>query len=189
MFPSKAKLLTTLMIVVSVMANNLLPIKGSFRKGSNPVVRIWVTYAMQDSTPFLATLSFAAVHLDVATRRYTSPRALSYKILVIQMVNVRLGSSGNVISDTTIGAVAMLTALEVSIHVSAYSPIVHAGEIRCSQQMMEYQWKLQGLEDSHRRSSQNDQPTRWHRFSRMRKRTADVHHMVTKSFSTALRLY
>ncbi len=97
---------------------------------------------MQDLTLFLDTLSFAAVHLDIATRRYTSPRALSYKGQVVQMVNERLGSFGNVISNSTTGAVAMLTALEVSNHVSASSLIVHAGEIRCSQQIMEYHWKL-----------------------------------------------
>ncbi len=43
MFPSKAKLLVALMMVVSVMANNLLLKKGSVRKGSNPMAKIWVT--------------------------------------------------------------------------------------------------------------------------------------------------
>lgn len=64
---------------------------------------------MQDETLFLATLSFAAVHLDIAAKRYTGLRALSYKGQASQTVNERLRSSGTKISNSTIGAVAMLS--------------------------------------------------------------------------------
>lgn len=100
-----------LVIVLHVMANECLPVKSSVRAS---LPKIWLSYALQDATLFLATLSFGAIHLDIIARRYTSIRTLAYKAEVIKSINARLQTSDEMVSNTTIGAVAMLTALEVS---------------------------------------------------------------------------
>ncbi|KAL2041304.1 hypothetical protein N7G274_005686 [Stereocaulon virgatum] len=81
-------------------------------KGLDPLVKTWIPYALQDPALFLATLSFAAVHLEVSSKNLTRARILSYKMETIKVVNMNLQSSEDALSDSTIGAVAMLTALE-----------------------------------------------------------------------------
>ena len=98
---------------VNGMANHRHPIAGSSARARDPLSRAWFPYAMQDATLFLATLSFATVHLDILARRCLSPRALAYKAEVIRSVNTKLSSSEEATSNSTIGAVAMLTAIEV----------------------------------------------------------------------------
>lgn len=93
------------------MALNCLPINE--HKGQNPLTKLWLAYALQDTTLFLATLTFAEVHLDIILGKYKSQRALLHKCDSIKAVNARLGDRENALSDETIGAVAMLAAIEV----------------------------------------------------------------------------
>ncbi len=68
---------------------------------------------MADPILFIATLNFAAVHLDILRGRYNSPHTLTHKIETIRLINVRLQNSTEALSNETIGSVAMLVAMEV----------------------------------------------------------------------------
>ena len=97
--------------VVSVMALSCLPIDQ--HKSQNPITKMWLSYALQDSTLFQATLNFAEVHLDVVSGNYNSRRAIVYKDQSIKAVNAKLRDNEHALSNETIGAVAMLAAIEV----------------------------------------------------------------------------
>lgn len=94
------------------MALNCLPVDQG--KGQNPLTKIWLPYALQDSTLFLATLTFAEVHLEIMSGNYKSRRTLLHKGDSIKAVNAKLGDRGHALSNEAIGAVAMLAAMEVS---------------------------------------------------------------------------
>ena len=108
---SVLRLLSFTYIVVSVMALNCLPVGE--RKAQNPLTKIWLPYALQDLTLFLATLTFAEVHLEILSGSYKSHRALLHKGASIKAVNAKLGDREQALSNETIGAVAMLAAMEV----------------------------------------------------------------------------
>ena len=93
------------------MALNCLPVDEC--KGQNPLTKLWLPYALQDTTLFLATLTFAEVHLEIMSGNYRSQRALLHKGDSIKAVNARLGDREHALSNETIGAVAMLAAIEV----------------------------------------------------------------------------
>lgn len=93
------------------MARSCLPIDHG--NGPNPLTKIWVPYAMTDPVIFLATLNFAAVHLDILQGQYTSPKTLMNKGETIRLINAKLQSSTEALTDTTIGAVVMLAGMEV----------------------------------------------------------------------------
>ena len=93
------------------MALNCPPIDQ--HKGQNPLTRIWLPYVLQDSTLFQATLNFAEVHLEIASGNYNSQRAIFHKGQSIRAVNAKLRDGKHALSNETIGAVAMLAAIEV----------------------------------------------------------------------------
>ena len=80
----------------------------------SPLTRIWLPYALQDPMLFLATLTFAEVHLEILSGNYKSPKWLLHKGDSIKAVNARLGDRERALSNETIGSVAMLAAMEVS---------------------------------------------------------------------------
>ena len=104
--------------VVSVMALSCLPIDQ--HKSQNPITKMWLSYALQDSTLFQATLNFAEVHLDVLSGNYNSQRAIVYKDQSIRAVNAKLRDAEHALSNETIGAVAMLAAIEVCHRVRVF---------------------------------------------------------------------
>lgn len=81
--------------------------------GQNPL-KIWLPYALQDATLFLATLTFAEVHLEIMFGNYRSQKILVHKGDTINAVNTKLEDSKHAFSNETIGAVAMLAAMEVN---------------------------------------------------------------------------
>lgn len=93
------------------MAINCLPVDHGI--GENPLTKIWLPYALQDSTLFLATLTFAVAHLEILSGNYKSPTTLLNKGKVIKAVNAKLRDRENALSNEAIGAVAMLAAMEV----------------------------------------------------------------------------
>ena len=93
------------------MAINCLPVDQG--QGQNPLTKLWLPYALQDSTLFLATLAFAAAHLEVLGGNYKSPRTLLHKGNSIKAINAKLADQEHALSNETIGAVAMLAAVEV----------------------------------------------------------------------------
>ena len=104
------------------MALNCLPVDQP--KGQDPLTKTWLPYALQDSTLFLATLTFAGTHLEILSGNYKSPKTLIHKGLSIQAVNAKLGDREHALSNETIGAVAMLAAMEVC-HETFYSYQLH----------------------------------------------------------------
>lgn len=93
------------------MARRCLPVEVG--KGQNPLTNIWMPYALADPLLFLATLNFAAAHIDIVHGRLSNPRTIAQKGETIRLINLRLQDSADIVSDTTIGAVAMLAAMEV----------------------------------------------------------------------------
>ena len=96
--------------VDAVMARNFLPVMAG--KGQHPLTNVWIPNAVADPLLFLATINFAAAHLDFLHGRSTSSRTIAQKVETIRLINLRLPESN--LSDSTIGAVAMLAAMEVS---------------------------------------------------------------------------
>ena len=94
------------------MALHCIPVDQ--RRGQNAVTKIWLPYALQDVTLFLATLTFAEVLLDIMSGNYRSEKSLLRKTDLIKAVNIKLRDREHVLSNETIGAVAMLAAMEVS---------------------------------------------------------------------------
>ena len=99
------------MIVTTVIARRSFPLV--LRSGQHPILDVWMPYAMTDPVLFLATLNFAAVSLDILHGRRNSPRTLVQKGETMHLINLRLNSA-KIASDTTIAAVLMLAAVEVS---------------------------------------------------------------------------
>lgn len=93
------------------MAINCLPVDHG--NGENPLTKIWLPYALQDPTLFIATLTFAVAHLEILSGKYKSPRTLCHKGKSIKAVNAKLRHREHALSNETIGAVAMLAAMEV----------------------------------------------------------------------------
>ena len=78
---------------------------------------------MCDPLLFQATINFAAAHIDILQgiqHQCKGTQALQMKAKTIKMINEQLNSSDTAVSNSSIGAVAMLAAAEVS-SVSPYS--------------------------------------------------------------------
>lgn len=94
------------------MAINCLPVLNPV-KAVDPLTGIWLPYAMQDQTLFEATLTFAAVHLDLMMGRLRTPGTLWRKQETIKAINANMQSPDDGLSNANIGAVAMMASLEV----------------------------------------------------------------------------
>ena len=93
---------------------NCLPIDQ--RDEQHPITKIWLPYAVQDMALFLATLTFAEVHLEIISGNYKSLKALHHKCDSIKAINTKLADREQALSNESIGAVAMLAAMEVCHH-------------------------------------------------------------------------
>lgn len=70
---------------------------------------------MSDPILFLATLNFAAVHLDFVRGQCSNPRTLIHKVETIRLINARLQDPIEALTNTTIGAIIMLAGVEVRL--------------------------------------------------------------------------
>lgn len=80
----------------------------------DPITKKWLQFALHDRSLLLATLGFAATHLDILSRRRISPQALWHKQETIRTINRKLQTPGEAVSNSNIGAVAMLAFMEVN---------------------------------------------------------------------------
>ena len=94
------------------MALNCVPVDQG--RGQTPLTKDWLPYAFQDSTLFLATMTFAEVHLGILSGNHRSESTLAHKCDSIKAVNAMLRDHAHALSNEAIGAVAMLAAIEVS---------------------------------------------------------------------------
>ena len=95
-----------------MIARNFLPVETG--KGQqHPLTTVWMPHAVADPLLYLATLNFAAAHLDIMYGKQCSPITIARKVETIRLINLRLQNSAEAFSNTTIGAVAMLAAMEV----------------------------------------------------------------------------
>ena len=99
------------MTVITVIAHDCLPLEPG--RGQHPLTNIWMPRAIADPLLFLATLTYAAAHLDLMYGRESNPRTIAQQIETIRLINLRLQDPAESVSNTTIGAVAMLAATEV----------------------------------------------------------------------------
>lgn len=113
------------MTVITVIAHNCFPVEPG--RGQHPLTNIWMPYAVADPLLFLATTNYAAAHLDIMYGRQNNLRTLAQKAETIRLINLRLQDSAETLSNSTIGAVAMLAAAEVC---DPYSAIVGAVSFR-----------------------------------------------------------
>ena len=63
---------------------------------------------------FLSTMAFATAYLESIGTYTRSSQSLSYKSQTIRAINANLQCPGKAVSDATIGAVAVLVAVQVS---------------------------------------------------------------------------
>ena len=80
------------------------------------MTQMWLPYAMQEPACFLATLNFAAVHIEAVTGNYKKSsrlRFLRQKGKIIKSIDAKIQDPTEALSNSTIGAVAMLAAAEV----------------------------------------------------------------------------
>lgn len=94
------------------MARGCLPVD---LHGANPFRALWLPMIMTDPVLFQAVTDFAAVQLEIHDNRPNQHRALLRKAKTMAMINERLQSPSEATSDATIGAVALLAAMEVRI--------------------------------------------------------------------------
>lgn len=103
--------LTDTTVAVTAMARRCLPVEAN--GAQSPLASVWMSHAVADPLLFLATLNYAAAHLDFVDGRQSNPRTIAGKVETIRLINLRLQDSTEIVSNTTIGAVAMLVATEV----------------------------------------------------------------------------
>ena len=101
------------------MARNCLPIDRGGSSDNNPVRTVWIPLAMSDAVFFQATVTYAAVHLDMLNRTQNQTRTLTKKAQTISMIKERLRCNEDALSNSTVGAISMLAALDVSVHFSS----------------------------------------------------------------------
>lgn len=97
---------------ITVIAHNCFPVEPG--RGQHPLTNIWMPYAVADPLLFLATTNYAAAHLDIMYGRQNNLRTLAQKAETIRLINLRLQDSAETLSNSTIGAVAMLAAAETT---------------------------------------------------------------------------
>ena len=78
------------------------------------ITKKWLHFALDDRAVLLATLSFAAAHVDMLSRRPMTPQTLWYKQETIGTINEKLQLPKEAVSNSNIGAVVMLASMEVS---------------------------------------------------------------------------
>lgn len=98
------------------MIRGFLPIDRGIGIDTNPFRIGWMSLAMNDAVLFQATTNYAAVHLELLHGVQDQTKALVKKTRTIRMIKEQLRSSENTLSNSNIGAVAMLAAAEVSVH-------------------------------------------------------------------------
>ncbi|CAD6577550.1 MAG: hypothetical protein ASARMPRED_008317 [Alectoria sarmentosa] len=98
--------------VNTVLARHWQPLEAG--RSQHPFTNEWMPHAVTDPLLFLATLNYAAAHLDVVHGRQSSPRTIAQKGQIIRLINMRLQDSAETVSNTTIGAVAMFAAMETT---------------------------------------------------------------------------
>lgn len=95
------------------MARKCFPMDRDRGTDENPLRTVWMPLIMTDPVLFRATTSFAAVHLDLLQGRRNQTMTLMKKAETISMINTKLRCPGDSTANSTIGAVAMLAAMEV----------------------------------------------------------------------------
>ncbi|KAF6226959.1 hypothetical protein HO133_008400 [Letharia lupina] len=98
-------------MTVKIGALNFRPVETG--RGQHALTKRWMPHAVADPLLFLATLNFAAAHLDNIHGRPSSPRTIAQKIETVRLIYSRLQGSVDSVSATTIGAVALLAAMEI----------------------------------------------------------------------------
>ena len=93
------------------MARNCLPIDSG--KDANPIRTLWLPAIVNDPVLCQAATNFAAVHLDILQNQQYNPKTLMRKSRTIRMINSKLQSPREATTNTMIGAVALLAAMEV----------------------------------------------------------------------------
>ena len=93
------------------MATNALPFNAV--ASENPLTKIWLPHAIFDVAVFSATVTFAAVHLDIMSGRTENLSLISHKSETIKQINEKIQNPESALSDSSIGAVAMMAATEI----------------------------------------------------------------------------
>lgn len=104
------------------MAPGCLPLDRGF--DDNPLRTVWIALTIDNPVLFLATTYYAAAHLDMVHGRQFQAKTLTKKAQTISMINKQLSCSKSALRNSTIGAIAMLAAADVSGH-SLHPVVAH----------------------------------------------------------------
>ena len=100
--------------VASVMARKVVLVDRAGDKIDNPLRTSWIPIVLNDPLLFQATVSFSAANMDIYYRRKRQRQSLRMKAQTISMIKEKLQCGDNFPSDSIIGVVALLSAIEVS---------------------------------------------------------------------------
>lgn len=98
------------------MARKCLPIDNGRATDDNPLRTIFIPLALDDPVLFQSTMNFAAVHLDTLHSRPNQVKTLIMKAKTIRMINEQLKNDKHAPSNSSIGTIVFLAAMEVSVH-------------------------------------------------------------------------
>ena len=93
--------------VLYVLTPELLPISNG--QENCPLKTVFIRQALADQCLFSAVLFFAALHVDSLCGRTVSQETLLHRGETMRLLNVNMRSPGEAVSDSTIGAVALLS--------------------------------------------------------------------------------
>ena len=101
--------------VSNVIARMSLPLDRGDGIDENPLRKVWIPWMMPDPVLFQATMTYAAVHWNLLQGRDKQGMTLVKKNKTMNMINERFKSIETAMGNSTIGAIAMLAAAEVSL--------------------------------------------------------------------------
>lgn len=97
------------------MARKALPIDNGRATDDNPLRTILIPLALGDPVLFQSIMNFAAVHLDILHSRPNQVQTLMMKAKTIRMINEQLRNDEYALSDSGIGTIVFLAAMEVGV--------------------------------------------------------------------------
>ena len=97
-----------------MVARECLPIDRGLGADINPLRTSWIPLAIANPLLFQATTNYAAFHLDFLHGTQDQVKSLAGKALTIKMINEQLQCLEHTVSNSMIGAIAMMASIEVS---------------------------------------------------------------------------
>ena len=102
--------------VSAVVTRECVPLDRGLEADENPLRASWIPLAIADPLLFQATTTYAALHRGLLCGVQGHVESLARKARTIEMIIEQLHEADQRITDSTIGAIAMMASIEVSIY-------------------------------------------------------------------------